>query len=109
MRPLSRAVPTLVTYTAREGAEAELLAALARKWAVFQTERLAKPRRIILRDPQNPCVYVEYFEWSSAEDAARAHDLETVRAVWDALDAATIGGRWEGIRCVSYELVESWQ
>jgi|GEM_PF-4811833 len=99
-------IPTLVTYTCPQDAEAALLRILARKWSVFRNQHLVGDNRLVLRDAKRPGVIIEYFEWLSNAESKRAHTLHEVNAVWDELDAATIGGRWEGIQIATYEPIE---
>lgn len=99
-------IPTLVTYTCPQDGEAAMLRILARKWSVLRNQRLIGDHRLILRDPQRPGVLIEYFEWLSDEAVKRAHTFPEVKAIWEEMDAATIGGRWEGIQVLNCEPVE---
>ena len=79
-------------YRVQSGREAEFEAALKRHWPTLRglglaTERAPQHFRGAERDGRP--LFVEIFEWSSAESAGLAHEHPEVMAVWEPMDKLT--------------------
>jgi hypothetical protein len=75
-------------YHARPGREAETEALLRRHVPTLRRLGLATDRLgIVLRTPTE-AVFLELFEWSTADAVDRAHGEAAVQEIWEALESA---------------------
>lgn|SRR5262249_3524702 len=83
----------IVTYIVKKGREKEFERTLKRHWKVLRKEDLATNQvPFLLRDPENPTVYKEIFEWKSPAAKTRAHKSPAVLKVWDHMTELTEEG-----------------
>ena len=86
----------IVTYVVKRGKEKEFEKVLRRHWKILRSENLATEQLpFILKDPENPSVYKEIFEWKSKTSFKKAHESRKVQEIWTKLMALTEGGGWE--------------
>ncbi len=84
----------IVTYVVRKGREKEFERTLRKHWKILCGERLTTEQiPFLLRDPENPTVYKEVFEWRSRRSFEKAHQSEKVQAIWrKMMDLTEAGG-----------------
>ena len=83
----------IVTYVVRKGCEAEFVKVLRRHWKVLEKEGLTTGQRpFLLRDPENPSVYKEIFEWKSKRSYQKAHESAKVLELWRKMTELTLEG-----------------
>ena len=83
----------IVTYVVKKGREKEFEKTLRRHWKILRTENLTTSQQpFLLRDPENPTVYKEIFEWKSRRSFEKAHQSDKVQKVWDSMKDLTEKG-----------------
>lgn len=77
----------IAAFKPKPGAEAQLLAVVAKHWAVLREQQLAseRPRHVM---QAGDGTVIEVFEWQSAEAIERAHANPAVLALWAEFEAA---------------------
>jgi quinol monooxygenase YgiN len=86
----------ILTYVVRKGQEKEFEKILRKHWKVLRSEDLATDQLpFLLRDPENPSVYKEIFEWKSRNSLQKANDSARVQKIWAKLMELTEGGGME--------------
>jgi hypothetical protein len=83
----------IVTYVVKKGREAEFERTIRRHWKVLRSENLTTDQLpFLLRDPENPSVYKEIFEWKSRYSFEKAHQSQKVQNLWNKLLDLTVDG-----------------
>jgi hypothetical protein len=83
----------IITYVVKKGRENEFIRVLRKHWKVLRSEGLTTNQLpFILRDPENPSVFKEIFEWKSQRSFTKAHESEKVQKVWNELMRLTFDG-----------------
>src|SRR5262245_57996986 len=83
----------IVTYVVRSGMEAEFVKVLKKHWKVLQKEGLTTNQvPFLLRDPENPSVFKEIFEWKSKRSFKKAHESAKVQSLWRQMTLLTMEG-----------------
>jgi len=83
----------LVTYVVKKGHEKEFERILRRHWKVLRSEKLTTDQLpFLLRDPENPMVYKEIFEWRSRDSFQKANESEKVKQIWKKMTELTMDG-----------------
>lgn len=77
----------IAAFKPKPGAEAKLLAVVAKHWAVLREQQLVTDRPRYAMQAEDGTV-IEVFEWLSAEAIERAHDNPAVHALWAEFEAA---------------------
>lgn len=79
-------------YRVREDSQDEFLGLLERHWPTLRSLGLASetpPRHFRGAEQSGEPLFVEIFEWASAEAAGTAHAHPEVMAIWEPMDALT--------------------
>lgn len=93
----------IVTYVVKKGKEKEFEKVLRKHWKVLRSENLTTEQfPFLLRDPDNPSVYKEIFEWKSRTSFQKAHESEKVQAIWRKLMELTAKG---GIEAANFQRI----
>lgn len=96
--------PVVVRYTAKPGAEGALRDLVERHWPTLHAAGLVTDRRaVVVAVEQTPGVFLEYYEWVSAEAVADAHRDPVVRELWHRMEAAGQVEPWDGQYVLSPE------
>jgi len=83
----------IVTYVVKKGREKEFERILRRHWKILRNENLTTDQfPFLLRDPENPTVYKEIFEWKSKSSFQKAHQSDKVQKIWKQMTQLTEGG-----------------
>ena len=83
----------VVTYVVKKGHEKEFERILRRHWKVLRSENLTTDQLpFLLRDPENPMVYKEIFEWKSTGSFQKAQESEKVQKIWKTMTDLTMDG-----------------
>jgi hypothetical protein len=84
----------IVTYVVKKGQEQEFQKVLRKHWKILRNENLTTEQLpFLLRDPENPSVYKEIFEWKSRRSFQKAHESHKVQEIWrKLLDLTEEGG-----------------
>ena len=83
----------VVTYVVKKGHEKEFERILRRHWKVLRSEKLTTDQLpFLLRDPENPMVYKEIFEWRSTDSFQKAQRSEKVQKIWKKMTDLTMDG-----------------
>jgi len=83
----------IVTYVVKKGREKDFEKILRRHWKVLRSENLTTDQiPFLLRDPENPSVYKEIFEWKSKSSFEKAHQSVKVQEIWSKLTNLTEDG-----------------
>jgi len=83
----------VVTYVVKKGHEKEFERILRRHWKVLRSEKLTTDQLpFLLRDPENPVVYKEIFEWRSRDSFQKANESEKVKQIWKKMTELTMDG-----------------
>lgn len=83
----------IVTYIVKKGLEKKFERILREHWKALRQERLVTPQApFILRDPENPSVYKEIFEWHDSRSIKRAQRSEKIQQIWHRMTDLTIEG-----------------
>ena len=86
----------IVTYIVKRGYEKEFEKILRKHWKVLRSENLTTDQLpFLLKDPENPLVYKEIFEWKSRNSFAKAHESKKVQTIWQSLMEVTEDGGTE--------------
>lgn len=86
----------IVTYVVKKGKEKEFERVLKKHWRVLRSENLTTEQLpFLLRDPENPAVYKEIFEWKSRTSFQKAHESRKVQDIWRKLMQLTADGGME--------------
>src|SRR5687768_13488477 len=86
----------IVTYVVKKGKQQEFEKVLKKHWKVLRSENLTTEQLpFILKDPENPSVYKEIFEWKSRSSFQKAHGSEKVQKIWNKLMTLTEEGGME--------------
>jgi len=86
----------IVTYIVKRGYEKEFEKILRKHWKVLRSENLTTDQLpFLLRDPENPSIYKEIFEWKSRSSFAKAHESRKVQKIWQSLMKVTQDGGME--------------
>jgi quinol monooxygenase YgiN len=73
----------IVTYVVKKGREKQFEKVLKRHWKVLRDENLTTGQLpFLLRDPENPSVYKEIFEWKSRRSFQKANQSRKVHEIW---------------------------
>ena len=93
----------IVTYIVKKGHEEEFQRVLRKHWKILRSENLATDQLpFLLRDPENPMVYKEIFEWKSRDSFQKAHQSEKVQKIWKKMTELTVEG---GIEPASFRRI----
>jgi hypothetical protein len=93
----------IATYVVKSGREKEFEKILRKHWKVLRSEELTTDQLpFILKDPENPSVYKEVFEWKSKKSFRKAHESRKVQEIWSKLTDLTEDG---GIELASFEKI----
>ena len=88
----STPVKMLCTYRPKRGREEELLSLVERHWSALHAAGLVTPEPAIVyraSDKRSGRVsFVEIFSWRDERASATAHEMHTVRAIWDPMEDA---------------------
>ena len=79
-------------YRVKRGSEDAFLALLGRHWPTLRRLDLAcddPPQHFRGSEPDGGPVFIEIFQWASAEAASIAHEHPEVMAIWEPMDALT--------------------
>jgi hypothetical protein len=79
-------------YRVRGGREDEFVDLLSRHWPTLRELGLATPhppRHYRGAEQSGDPLFVEIFEWASADAAGVAHEHPDVMAIWESMDALT--------------------
>jgi hypothetical protein len=95
---MSQSETVICLYRVRAGREPEFEKLLARHWPTLRELGLATEdaaRHYRGSEQSGEPLFVEIFEWASADAPGRAHEHPAVMAIWEAMDALTEsrGGR----------------
>ena len=83
----------IVTYVVRSGKETEFVKILKKHLKVLKKEGLSTNQApFLLRDPENPAVFKEIFEWKSKRSFQKAHESAQVQSVWSQMKRLTMAG-----------------
>ena len=83
----------IVTYIVKKGKEKEFEKVLRKHWRQLCKEKLTTAQApFLLRDPENPTVYKEVFEWKTTSSMSKAYKHSTVQKVWDQMREFTEEG-----------------
>lgn len=83
----------IVTYIVKKGHEGEFQRVLRRHWKILRSENLTTDQLpFLLRDPENPMVYKEIFEWKSRDSFQKAHQSAKVQQIWKKMTELTVEG-----------------
>ena len=83
----------IVTYIVKKGKEKEFEKVLRKHWKLLRKEGLTTSQPpFLLRDPENPTVYKEIYEWKTASSMTRAHRHVTVQKLWEQMRELTEEG-----------------
>lgn len=83
----------IVTYIVKRGKEKEFEKVLRKHWRQLCKEKLATTQApFLLRDPENPTVYKEVYEWKTGSSMTRAHKHASVKKIWEQLSKLTEEG-----------------
>lgn len=86
----------IVTYVVKKGKNSQFEKVLRKHWKVLRKENLTTDQLpFLLRDPENPSVYKEIFEWKSRTSFQKAHESKKVQEIWSLLMELTEEGGWE--------------
>ena len=86
----------IVTYVVRKGHEKEFEKILRKHWKVLRSEELTTGQLpFLMRDPENPSVYKEIFEWKTKSSFQKALRSVKVQKIWQQLMALTEDGGME--------------
>jgi quinol monooxygenase YgiN len=86
----------IVTYVVKKGKNSQFEKVLRKHWKVLRKENLTTDQLpFLLRDPENPSVYKEIFEWKSRTSFQKAHESKKVQEIWRLLMELTEEGGWE--------------
>ncbi len=91
-------IVAIVEYRVRAEDEARFPSLIRSKWRFQMQQGYISPGARLAEIVKESGLYIEMFSWTSNEAIDRAHDDPVMAQLWDALDEATHGGRWEGIR-----------
>ena len=93
----------IVTYVVKKGKAAEFEKILRKHWKVLQNENLTTDQLpFLLKDPENPTVYKEIFEWKSSRSFQKAHESRKVQEIWRKLQKLTEEG---GIETANFQRI----
>jgi quinol monooxygenase YgiN len=93
----------IATYVVKRGSEKEFEKILRKHWKVLRSEELTTDQLpFILKDPENPSVYKEIFEWKSQKSFKKAHESRKVQEIWSKLTDLTEDG---GIELASFQKI----
>jgi quinol monooxygenase YgiN len=93
----------IATYVVKKGREEEFEKILRKHWKVLRSEDLTTDQLpFILKDPENPSVYKEIFEWKSKKSFQKAHESRKVQEIWSKLTDLTENG---GIELASFQKI----
>ena len=93
----------IVTYVVRKGKEKEFEKILRKHWKVLRRENLTTDQLpYLLRDPENPSVYKEIFEWKSLSLFYKAHESVKVQKIWRSIMNLTQEG---GIELANFKRI----
>ena len=83
----------IVTYVVKKGREAEFERTLRKHWKLLRSENLTTDQLpFLLKDPENPMVYKEIFEWKSRSSFQKAHESQRVQKIWNQMKKLTEEG-----------------
>jgi hypothetical protein len=83
----------IVTYIVKKGKEKEFEKVLRKHWRQLCKDKLTTAQApFLLRDPENPTVYKEVFEWKVASSMSKAYRYPDVRKIWDHMRELTEEG-----------------
>ncbi|PWT91728.1 MAG: hypothetical protein C5B54_04795 [Acidobacteria bacterium] len=83
----------IVTYVVKKGREKEFEKILRKHWKFLEKEDLTTAHPpFLLRDPENPSVYKEVFEWKNHRSMKKAYDSKTVQKIWKEMTDLTEEG-----------------
>lgn len=83
----------IVTYIVKKGKEKAFEKILRRHWKQLSKENLATSQApFLLRDPENPSVYKEIFEWKNQNAMRKAHMFPSIKKIWDQMTELTEEG-----------------
>jgi len=83
----------IVTYIVKKGSETKFEKILREHWKALKQENLVTPQvPFLLRDPENPSVYKEIFEWQDSRSLKRAEKSEKIQKIWKRMTDLTIEG-----------------
>ncbi|MGH0028278.1 MAG: hypothetical protein ACQGVC_00680 [Myxococcota bacterium] len=89
---MSQPETVICLYRVRAGQEDAFLALLARHWPTLHGLSLVTdtpPRHYRGREQSGEPLFVEIFEWVTAEAAGTAHEHPEVMAIWEPMDTLT--------------------
>jgi quinol monooxygenase YgiN len=93
----------IVTYFVKRGHEKEFERILRKHWRVLRSENLTTEQLpFLLKDPENPSVYKEIFEWKSRSSFNKAHQSSKVQKIWQSLMEVTEDG---GIEAANFQRI----
>jgi hypothetical protein len=86
----------IVTYVVKKGKMKVFEQVLRKHWKVLKSENLTTDQLpFLLKDPENPTVYKEIFEWKSRRSFQKAHESVKVQKIWRELLRLTEEGGME--------------
>jgi quinol monooxygenase YgiN len=86
----------IVTYVVKKGKEKEFAKILRKHWRILRRENLTTEQfPFLLRDPENPSIYKEIFDWKSRRSFHQAHESRKVQEIWRKLMELTEEGGME--------------
>lgn len=86
----------IVTYVVKKRREKEFERVLKKHWKVLRSEDLTTAQLpFLMRDPENPSVYKEIFEWKTKRSFHKAHESAKVQNIWQRLMELTVDGGME--------------
>lgn len=94
-------VVAVVEYWVRPEQDGDFLHIIREKWALQESQGYIEGGARLAHMEHGAPLYVEVFRWRDENAIARAHQDHKMLALWDRLDAATVAGRWEGIRILN--------
>lgn len=93
----------IVTYIVKKGREKQFEKVLKKHWKVLQEEQLTTNQAaFIFRDPENPTVYKEVFEWKTRKSLQKAEESDRVQKLWKQMMELTEEG---GIEPAHFEKI----
>ncbi len=101
---MSAPVPTMVTYRAKPGKEAALLALVKGHWPTLNRLGLvtATPAKIWRAEYKKGSIaFVELFEWKDENSPDVAHQTPDVMAVWEPMGAVMDGMEIAQVQAIS--------
>ncbi|MDQ4077769.1 MAG: hypothetical protein M3220_16165 [Chloroflexota bacterium] len=81
-------MPTITKYHAKPGRSEQVAALLASHWELLHNEGFATDQRaFLMRDPDEPDLFVEVFEWKEEEGPDKAWNHQEIAELWEQIQS----------------------